>query len=144
VKFNIFRPPAEPLPGMKVLKMSTVCCGMYCNGELIKWKLWIVVKGCGQIPGVHFNETYTLVMKWATFRMILSIGASINAVIHQFDVKSAYLHGIMKRRYGSSSQRALRSQARSTWLCICRRHCMAQKRVDMSGISLCSTLYSTS
>jgi hypothetical protein len=35
-------------------------------------------------------------MKWSTFQMILTIGASMNAVIQQFDVKSAYLHRMMK------------------------------------------------
>jgi hypothetical protein len=96
VKFDVFGPPAEPPPRMKVLKTGTVCHGTYRNGKLVKCKVHIVVKGYSQVPGVHFNETFALVMKWATFRMILSIGASMNASIHQFDIKSAYLHGVMK------------------------------------------------
>jgi hypothetical protein len=96
IKFDVFGPPTEPPPGTKVLKTGTVCRGTYRNGKLIKRKVRIVVKGYSQVPGVHFNETFAPVMKWATFRMILSIGASMNASIRQFDVKSAYLHGVMK------------------------------------------------
>jgi hypothetical protein len=33
---------------------------------------------------------------WSTFRMILSLGATLGVAIQQFDVKSAYLHGTMK------------------------------------------------
>jgi hypothetical protein len=96
LKHEVFGPPAEPPPGTKVLKTGTVCRGTYRNGELVKRKVRIVVKGYSQIPGVHFNETYAPVMKWATFPMILSIGATMNAVIRQFDVKSAYLHGVIQ------------------------------------------------
>jgi hypothetical protein len=42
---NVFGPPEELSPGTKVLKTSTVCQGTYCNGELIKHNVCIVVKG---------------------------------------------------------------------------------------------------
>jgi hypothetical protein len=96
VKFDVFSAPAEPPPGTKVLKTGTVCRGTYRDGKIVKRKVRIVVKGYSQIPGIHFTETYAPVMKWSTFRMILTIGASMNATIRQFDVKSAYLHGTMK------------------------------------------------
>jgi hypothetical protein len=94
-KFEVFGPLAEPPPGTKVLKTGTVCRGTYRDGKLIKRKVRIVVKGYSQVPGIHFNETYAPVMKWATFRMILALGATLNATMRQFDVKSAYLHGTM-------------------------------------------------
>jgi hypothetical protein len=43
VKFDVFGPPAEPPPGMKVLKTGTVCQGTYRDGVLVKHKVWIVV-----------------------------------------------------------------------------------------------------
>jgi hypothetical protein len=95
---NVFGPPEEPPPGTKVLKTGTVCRGTYRNGELVKRKVRIVVKGFSQIPGLHFNETYAPVMRWESFRMLLAIGASRSAKIRQFDVKSAYLHGTMKEK----------------------------------------------
>jgi hypothetical protein len=39
VKFDVFGPPAEPPPGVKVLKTGTVCRGTYRNGILVKWKV---------------------------------------------------------------------------------------------------------
>jgi hypothetical protein len=96
VKFDVFGLPTEPPPGTKVLKKGTVCQGMYRDGVLVKCKVQIVVKGFSQIPRLHFNETYTPVIKWETFRLILAIGTWLGLAIHQFDMKSAYLHGTMK------------------------------------------------
>jgi hypothetical protein len=96
VEHEVFGPPTEPPPGTRVLKTGTVCRGSYRNGELVKRKVRIIVKGYSQVPGLHFNKTYAPVMKWSTFRMILSLGASMGTAIRQFDVKSAYLHGTMK------------------------------------------------
>jgi hypothetical protein len=93
VEYNMFGPPAEPLPGIKVLKTRTVCHGTYCNRELVKRRSGLLYS---QIPGLHFNETYTPVMKWSTFCVILVLGASLGVAIQQFNVKSAYLHGTMK------------------------------------------------
>ena len=64
VHHKVFGPLEELPPGTKVLKTGTVCRGTYRNGELIKQKVHIVVKGFSQIPGLHYNETYAPVMKW--------------------------------------------------------------------------------
>jgi hypothetical protein len=49
IDHGVFGPPEEPPPGTKVLKTGTVCRGTYCNGELVKRKVRIVVKGYSQI-----------------------------------------------------------------------------------------------
>jgi hypothetical protein len=36
VKFDVFSPLAEPLPSTKVLKMGTVCHGMYHDRKIVK------------------------------------------------------------------------------------------------------------
>jgi hypothetical protein len=98
LEHKVFSPPEEPLPGTKVLKTSRVCQGIYCNGELLKHKVCIVIKGFSQIPGLHYNEMYAPIMKWESFQILLAIGASKGTKISQFDIKSAYLHGTMKEK----------------------------------------------
>ena len=66
-KHSVFGEPEKPPLGTKVLKTGTVCRGTYRNGELLKRKVRIVVKGFSQILGIHFNETYVLVMRWESF-----------------------------------------------------------------------------
>ena len=54
-----------------------------------------MVRGFNQVPDVDYfpDETFASVAKLASARAILSIAAQNNMVIHQMDVKSAYLYG---------------------------------------------------
>jgi hypothetical protein len=54
-----------------------------------------VVRGFNQIPDVDYfpDETFASVAKLASARTILSIAAEHGWIIHQMDVKSAYLYG---------------------------------------------------
>ena len=48
------------------------------------------------VPSLHFNETYAPVMRWESLRTILTLGAISKQSICQFDMKSAYLHGVIQ------------------------------------------------
>jgi Reverse transcriptase (RNA-dependent DNA polymerase) len=68
------------------------------NREITKRKTCIMVKGFSQVPGLHFNEMYAPVMCWETLHILLALGAIYGLEIHQFDVKSAYLHGVIQEK----------------------------------------------
>ena len=63
------------------------------DGTLDRFKARLVVKGCSQQEGVDYEETFAPVMKFATFRMLLSRAAMEDMEVHQVDVKTAFLHG---------------------------------------------------
>lgn len=65
------------------------------NGTIDKYKARFVVKGYTQQFGIDFNEIFAPVFKLTSFRLILSIGASLDLEIHQMDVNSAFLNGNM-------------------------------------------------
>ena len=54
-----------------------------------------MVRGFNQIPDVDYfpDETFASVAKLASGRAILSIAAEKEMVIHQMDIKLAYLYG---------------------------------------------------
>lgn len=54
-----------------------------------------MVQGFNQIPNVDYfpDETFASVAKLASARAILSVAAQNNWIIHQMDIKSAYLYG---------------------------------------------------
>ena len=62
-----------------------------CNID--KYKARLVVRGCSKKRGVDYDEIYTLVVKYESVRLLLSIAAAFDTIIYQFDVKIAFLHG---------------------------------------------------
>ncbi|GBE80154.1 hypothetical protein SCP_0213570 [Sparassis crispa] len=66
------------------------------EGEIIKYKARLVVKGYSQIPGMDYTETFMPVVHLETIRAILGLAAILDWEIGQMDVKGAYLNGTLK------------------------------------------------
>lgn len=56
----------------------------------------LVAKGFTQVPGVDFDETFSLVIKTTNIHLILAIDVSSKWLIKQLDVRNAFLHGLLK------------------------------------------------
>lgn len=63
------------------------------NGQVDKYKARLVARGCGQQAGIDYTETFSPVVKFSSVRAIFSVAAAKNLEVHQFDVKTAFLHG---------------------------------------------------
>ena len=68
------------------------------KGKLIKYKAQLVAQGFSQKPSVDFSNdrTFAPVMQFKTLHTFLAFAASMKWDIKQFDVKGAYLHGLLK------------------------------------------------
>ena len=62
------------------------------DGFVNKRKARLVVKGYAQMFGIEFTETFALVSRLDTIRMLLS-SCSKGRIIHQMEFKSAFLNG---------------------------------------------------
>ncbi|CAJ2627755.1 unnamed protein product [Trifolium pratense] len=66
------------------------------DGSVNKYKARLVVKGYAQIFGVDFSETFAPVARLDTIRLLFALAAQNGWVIHQMDVKSAFLNGYLE------------------------------------------------
>ncbi|GKF87715.1 ribonuclease H-like domain-containing protein, partial [Tanacetum coccineum] len=67
------------------------------DGTLSRYKARLVANGSTQLEGVDVDETFSLVVKPGTIRTVLSLDASRHWLIHQLDVKNAFLHGDLSK-----------------------------------------------
>ena len=63
------------------------------QGEVIKHKARLVVKGYSQRKGIDYEEVYAPVVRFETIRILISLAALKKWQIHHLDVKSAFLNG---------------------------------------------------
>jgi hypothetical protein len=63
------------------------------DGTIDKYKARLVVKGYTQKEGKYFFDTYSPVARLTTIRVLLSLAASHGLLVHQMDVKIAFLNG---------------------------------------------------
>ena len=62
------------------------------------YRVWIVAGGHKQIAGKSYNETFTAVVKVPLIQVILGNAVVQDWEIHHVDIKSAYLHALLKEK----------------------------------------------
>ncbi|GJR58713.1 zinc finger, CCHC-type containing protein [Tanacetum coccineum] len=66
---------------------------MKVDGTVDKFKARLVIQGFRQKEGIDYLDTYAPVARITTIRLLLALAAIHNLVIHQMDVKTAFLNG---------------------------------------------------
>nr|GEX86621.1 zinc finger, CCHC-type [Tanacetum cinerariifolium] len=66
---------------------------MKVDGTIDKFKARLVIQGFRQKEGIEYFDTYAPVARITTVRLMLALAAIHNLVIHQMDVKTAFLNG---------------------------------------------------
>ena len=81
-------PSSKPLGYKWIFKKK-----MKADGSIDKYKARLVIKGYKQKEGLDYFDTYSLVTRISSIRMLIAIAAIHNLEIHQMDVKTAFLNG---------------------------------------------------
>ncbi|KAJ9566098.1 hypothetical protein OSB04_002064 [Centaurea solstitialis] len=87
-KLSDLPPGCKPLNSKWIFKRK-----MKVDGSIDKYKARLVIQGFRQKEGIDFFDTYAPVARITTIRLLLALAAIHNLVIHQMDVKTAFLNG---------------------------------------------------
>ena len=66
------------------------------NSSVTIYKAQLVAKGCWQVQGVDYDETFSPVAMLKFVRIMLAIAAFYDYEIWQMDVKTSFLNGFPK------------------------------------------------
>lgn len=66
---------------------------MKADGSIDKFKARLVIQGFKQREGVDYFDTYAPVARITTIRLLIALASIHGLVIHQMDVKTAFLNG---------------------------------------------------
>ncbi|KAD5507850.1 hypothetical protein E3N88_15553 [Mikania micrantha] len=87
-KLTDLPPGCKPLGSKWIFKKK-----MKVDGSIDKYKARLVIQGFRQKEGIDFFDTYAPVARISTIRLLLALAAIHNLIIHQMDVKNAFLNG---------------------------------------------------
>jgi hypothetical protein len=66
------------------------------HGTVVRNKARLVSQGYTQIEGVDFDETFALVARLESIRILLSIACHLGFKLYHMDVKNAFLNGVLQ------------------------------------------------
>ncbi|MCO5593534.1 hypothetical protein L7F22_047548 [Adiantum nelumboides] len=65
----------------------------HADGSVSHYKARLVARGFTQIPGMDYSETFSPVLRITSFRVLIAIAALFGFLLHQMDVRTAFLNG---------------------------------------------------
>lgn len=91
--WNLVKPPNDQkvIDNRWVFKLK-----QHPDGSIDRYKARLVVRGFTQEYGVDYQETFSPVVKFTSIRAILALAAARRMKLRQFDVKTAFLNGVLQ------------------------------------------------
>ena len=66
------------------------------SGNVEKYKARFVARGFSLVEGVDYDETFASITHYTSIISLISIDAEMGWKIHQMDVKTTFLNGIIQ------------------------------------------------
>jgi hypothetical protein len=87
----------DPPPGCKLIGTKWVWKNKEGEkGEVVRNKLRLVAQGFSQKKGIDYKETFAPVARLEAIRILLAFSVAKGFKLHQMDVKSAFLNGVLE------------------------------------------------
>ena len=66
------------------------------NGSIEKYKARFMARGFSQKEGIDYEENFAPVARYTSIRSVLALAVVMKWKIHQMDVKTAFLNGVVE------------------------------------------------
>jgi hypothetical protein len=87
----------DPPPGCKPIETKWVWKNNEGEkGEVVRKKSRLVAQGFNQKEGIDYEETFAPVARLKAIRILLAFSVAKGFKLHQMDVKSAFLNGVLE------------------------------------------------
>jgi len=86
-----------------------------------KQKAKFLAWGFSQIEGIYYDETFAPVARYSSIRSILALSTQMGWCIHEMDVKTAFLNGIIEEEVYIEKTKGFETFDRESHVCILKR-----------------------
>jgi hypothetical protein len=105
------------------------------DGSVEKFKARFVAKGFSQKEGIDYDETFAPVARYTSIRAVISIAAEMGWKIHQMDVKTTFLNGIIEEEVYIEQPEGFEVHGRDSHVCRLRRALYGLKQAPRAWYS---------
>ena len=86
------------------------------DGSIEKYKARFVAHGFSQKEGIDYEETFSPVARYTSIRTIISLAAKMKWKLHQMDVKTTFLNGVIKEEVYIEQPQGFEVEEGSAWV----------------------------
>ncbi|KAL0537256.1 hypothetical protein IC582_026232 [Cucumis melo] len=91
------------------------------NGSIERYKTILVVVGYTQKQGIDYFDTYSPITKITTIRALIALAAIHSLIIHQMDVKTAFLNGDLEEEFYMTQPEGFKISGQENKVCKLRK-----------------------
>ena len=105
------------------------------DGSVEKYKARFVARGFSQVEGIDYDETFVSVAQYTFIKALISIAAEMGWKIHQMDVKTAFLNGIIQEEIYVEQPQGFEIHERESHVCRLKKSLYGLKQAPRAWYS---------
>jgi hypothetical protein len=87
------------------------------DGSIEKYKARFLARGFSLKEGIDYEETFTLVARYTSIRTIIALAAKMKWKLHQMDVKTDFLNGVIEEEVYIEQPQGFEVEDRKSHVC---------------------------
>ena len=91
------------------------------DDSIEKYKARFVARGFSQKEGTDYEETFASVARYSSIRSVLALATVMKWKIHQMDVKTAFLNGVVEEEVYVEQPLGFETHDRESHVCILKK-----------------------